>query len=107
MVFRLIPEIEPWPANFGVAVAIDGVTAVVGKNTDEDEPAGSAYVYNIDSCFLILGDVNGDGSVNLLDVQPFVELLTSGGYQAEADINQDGVVNLLDVGPFVELLSGG
>ena len=55
---------------------------------------------------VILGDVNLDGMVNLLDVGPFVELLGNGGFQAEADINQDGSVNLLDVGPFVDILGG-
>lgn len=54
---------------------------------------------------IILGDVNGDGVVNLLDVAPFVDAVSSGLYIPEADINQDGVINLLDVGPFVELLS--
>ncbi len=52
------------------------------------------------------GDVNQDGVVNLLDVSPFVDVVSSGGFQVEADINQDGVVNLLDVGPFIELLNG-
>ena len=56
---------------------------------------------------LILGDVNGDGAVNLLDVGPFVDLLGSGGYLPAADINGDGAVNLLDVGPFVDLIGGG
>ena len=56
---------------------------------------------------LLLGDVNGDGAVNLLDVGPFVELLTNGDYLPAADINGDGVVNLLDVDPFVDLLGGG
>ena len=52
------------------------------------------------------GDVNQDGVVGLLDVQPFVDLLVSGGFQLEADINQDGAVDLLDVGPFVKLVQG-
>ena len=56
---------------------------------------------------LLPGDVNQDGSVNLLDVDPMVELVTTGQFQPQADINRDGVVNLLDVGPFVELLSSG
>ncbi|MEM9411713.1 MAG: hypothetical protein AAGA30_11405 [Planctomycetota bacterium] len=56
---------------------------------------------------LLIGDVNLDGLVNLLDIEPFVTLLSNGGFQAEADINQDNVVDLLDVAPFVELLSGG
>lgn len=55
--------------------------------------------------FLIPGDINGDGAVNLLDVAPFVDLLGAGGFQDEADINGDGEVNLLDVTPFVDLLS--
>ena len=54
----------------------------------------------------ILGDINRDGVVDLLDVPVFLDLLTSGKFQPEADINQDGTVNLLDVAGFVELLSG-
>ncbi len=54
----------------------------------------------------LLGDVNCDGVVSLLDVDPFVELLTTGGFSAKADINGDGVVSLLDVDPFVALLVG-
>ena len=54
----------------------------------------------------LLGDVNLDGDVNLLDVQPFINVLSSGQYQAEADTNQDGIVNLLDVDSFIDLISG-
>lgn len=39
------------------------------------------------------------------DVVPFVDLITSGQFQAEGDINSDGVVDLSDVAPFVKLLS--
>ena len=54
----------------------------------------------------LLGDVNCDNDVNLLDVGPFVEVLATGELSFKADINQDGFVNLLDVAPFVELLTG-
>ena len=50
-----------------------------------------------------LGDVNRDGSVNLLDVMPFVNMPAS-SFLPEADINCDGSFDLLDVQPFVELL---
>ncbi len=56
---------------------------------------------------VLKGDVNLDGIVDLLDVSPFVALLTGGGFQAEADLNCDGIVDLLDVSPFVNLLTGG
>lgn len=63
---------------------------------------GGAFIMEL----TIIGDVNGDGAVDLLDVAPFVELLSNGKFLAEADINCDGVVDLLDVAPFVDLLLG-
>ena len=61
-------------------------------------------IARMDESFL-LGDVNLDGDVNLLDVEPFINILVSGNFQMEADINQDRSVDLLDVGPFVDLLT--
>ncbi len=53
----------------------------------------------------LLGDVNNDGHVSLLDVAAFVELLTNGGFDPAADVNGDGVVDLLDVPAFIELVT--
>ena len=63
-----------------------------------------AFVYGESN--ILLGDVNLDGQVNLLDVGPFVAIIASGTYQIEADTNQDGVVDLLDIDPFIDILSG-
>ena len=52
------------------------------------------------------GDVNMDRSVNFLDTSPFITLLSTGGFQAEADINQNEVVGFLDISPFIVILSG-
>ena len=54
----------------------------------------------------LLGDVNLDGEVNLLDVSSFVTAVTRGTFSCEADANEDGNVDLLDVAPFVMLLTG-
>ena len=56
---------------------------------------------------VVLGDLNGDGVVNLLDVDPFVNAVGNGIYSCEGDVNEDGVINLLDVEPFIAILSGG
>ena len=53
------------------------------------------------------GDINGDGLTNLLDVQPFVDILLSDEFDPVADLNNDGIVNLLDVGPFIDIISAG
>ena len=55
---------------------------------------------------VLLGDVNGDSVVDLLDVTPFVNTIADGTYLVEADINLDGSVDLLDVQLFVNLLIG-
>jgi len=51
-----------------------------------------------------LGDVNQDGVVNFADIDPFINVLISGGFQEEADANQDGVVNFSDIPAFIAAL---
>ena len=103
------PTLDPFsscdPSHFVVGTN-ELVFGVVGDLSKFD-PTGVEFECTVSFDTILLGDVNLDGSIDLLDVAPFVELITSGDFQAEADINQDGVVNLLDVGPFVGLLSGG
>ena len=56
------------------------------------------------------GDVNLDGTVNFLDISPFITVLAVGGSPAEAsqaDCNGDGTVNFLDISPFIGVLAGG
>ena len=55
----------------------------------------------------VLGDVNCDGVVNLLDVIPFIDAVANDVFNPKADINQDNAVNLLDVDGFVQLIAGG
>ena len=46
---------------------------------------------------LILGDVNNDLEVNILDVVQIATLILSNEFEYLADLNQDGVVNVLDI----------
>lgn len=54
-----------------------------------------------------LGDVDGNGMVELLDVAPFVDAVLTNTFVCEADTNEDDVVDLLDVAPFVDILLNG
>ena len=49
------------------------------------------------SICIILGDLSGDGIVNVLDVVAMVNLVLSGGFDEVADMNVDGTLNVLDV----------
>ena len=53
------------------------------------------------------GDTNGDGVINGLDIDPFVDVLLNGPYDPAMDYNEDGAVNGLDVDPFVSCVIGG
>ena len=81
-------------------------TATINANIVDLPTPFTGMAIKIESGVL-KGDVNMDGAINLLDVEPFVDALASGVFLAEADANCDGVVNLLDVEPFILLLTGG
>ena len=93
----------------GGLFSLDGT---IGQHDASTEMTGGSFSLTggfwagISNDSVLLGDVNMDGVVNLLDVAPFVAAISNGDFIAEADINGDGVVNLLDVQPFVDLLSG-
>ena len=55
---------------------------------------------------VLLGDVNLDQTVDFFDIQPFIDLLSDGMFQAEGDIDGNGAVNFLDIQPFIDILSG-
>jgi len=60
----------------------------------------------VDSNFYnTLGDVNQDGAVDFLDISPFILVLTTGEFIAQADIDQSGAVDFLDISPFIAILS--
>jgi len=63
----------------------------------------------------LIGDLNCDGRVNRLDIDPFVLALSDPDAYAKAypkcnrllaDVNQDGVPDNFDIDPFVALLTG-
>ena len=54
----------------------------------------------------ILGDANQDGVVDFGDIQPFIGILSAGGFLEEVDVNQDGTVDFSDIQPFIAILSG-
>ena len=58
--------------------------------------------------YLVLGDVNGDGAVNVLDVTTLVSYVlnepTSPFVEAAADVNGDGNINSLDITAIVSII---
>jgi hypothetical protein len=55
-----------------------------------------AQKYGLDY-FNILGDVNGDDVINILDVVIIVGYILDNLHISNADVNNDGLVNVLDI----------
>jgi len=124
-----------WPGTALIEVA--GV-APSGKNiyrwttNSEDEPSGilfsnygtpqtsdfafvnggyyteSGYVGTIEQAEVIVGDVNGDGSVNASDVTAIYNYILNGNtsYLSTSDVNGDGSVNASDITAIYNIIMG-
>ena len=91
---------------YGFSVAIFEMTLVIGAPCADFGGSNIGSAQRIVLEPILIGDVNRDGAVDLLDVSPFIEVLTTSEFQPEADINSDGTVDLLDVSPIIDLLIG-
>ncbi|MBO4804168.1 MAG: dockerin type I repeat-containing protein [Muribaculaceae bacterium] len=52
------------------------------------------------------GDVNGDGEVNIADVNALIDMILSGQTSASGDVNSDGEVNIADVNAVIAIILG-
>ena len=53
----------------------------------------------------LLGDVNGDGVLNVLDVVTLVNIILNGDdYILAGDMNQDGALDVLDIVTLVNII---
>ena len=64
----------------------------IGRNVDAGEQPG------------IKGDVNGDGEVNIADVNAIIEMILSGVNEPRGDVNGDLEVNIADVNAVIEII---
>ena len=52
----------------------------------------------------IVGDVNGDGEVNIGDVNAFIDMILAGIQDKMGDVNGDDEVNIGDVNAVIDLI---
>ncbi|TWT43607.1 Soluble aldose sugar dehydrogenase YliI precursor [Phycisphaerae bacterium RAS1] len=106
---------------------IDGVTSFEDISLEIDPPgsllinaitshgedaAGEIYIcdqggeiYKLIPNGPVVGDCNADGTIDILDINPFADLIANASYDYVADINLDNADNILDINPFVALLA--
>ncbi len=54
----------------------------------------------------LLGDINEDGIINILDVVQIVNFVLNNNFQENADLNQDGEINVIDIVQLVNIILG-
>lgn len=52
----------------------------------------------------ITGDVNGDGEVNIADINAVIDMILSGTFNANGDVNGDGEVNIADINAVINVI---
>ncbi len=78
-------------------------TDILG-NTRDSQPDAGCYEYGASGA--VSGDINGDGSVDALDLQLLINMILSGGYDSKADLNKDSSVDAVDLQALVNIILG-
>ena len=102
-----IAEGEVWSdQNAWISVSAD--TTSISLNTGaEDSEINSPSDYTVAGAAVLLGDVDLNGVVEFLDINPFIGVLTANGFQPEADCDESGEVDFLDISALIAILSAG
>ena len=94
------------------------LTAVWNLNLTSSQPAtfrismigggtAATYVDDIALYYIDLtGDVNGDGEVNITDVNAIINLIITGLDNPRGDVNSDGEINITDINAVIYIITG-
>ena len=84
--------------DFAHAVITNNVTTATIDLADLD------CMYFSDGTASVPGDVNGDGEVNIADINAVIDLILKGTTDTHADVNGDGEVNIADINAIIDII---
>ena len=81
------------------------------KNTICAEAIGTRHVLNDEMCIVnpsdnpsVKGDVNGDGEVNIADINAVIDIILSSSSNSAGDVNWDGEINIADINAIIAII---
>ena len=90
-------------------ITIKSIKFSINKNSEAGD-----HVMNMKSFYchypdipepqVLKGDVNGDGEVNITDVNDIIDCILMGSSAINADVNNDGEVNITDVSDIIDII---
>lgn len=87
-----------------------GPKTILIKNTRFGTTTGQEINFPDETCNVtsltssLRGDVNGDGVVNISDINLIINMILSGTFNAKGDVNSDGVVNITDINAVINII---
>ena len=104
---KVMTYTDNWTSFVDYAMGSDfpDATASLGCGTNVELPITElGYTYE-----RMLGDVNGDGFINISDVTTLIDMLLGAevGYPVNADVQTDGSINIADVTSLIDFLLAG
>ena len=56
---------------------------------------------------MLPGDVNGDGEINIADINAVTDIILTDASEPSGDVNGDGEINIADVNAIIDIILGG
>ena len=72
----------------------------------EHEYSMEEYLFNVVLDNILIGDINNDQLINVIDVVLLVNYVLNNNYSIESDLNNDSSLNVLDIVILVSLIVG-
>ena len=92
----------------GTPIIINSTTTIKAMATAPDlyDSDVATFVYRVGNG--LMGDVNGDGEVNIADVNAVIDIILGGNVDADtrdrADVNEDGEINIADINAVINII---
>ncbi|MBQ6080785.1 MAG: family 10 glycosylhydrolase [Muribaculaceae bacterium] len=61
-----------------------------------------SFVYKANA--VVPGDVNGDGEINISDINCIIDMILGGTVDSHGDVNGDGEINIADINTLIDLI---
>jgi len=88
----------------GNVVGVSSGEAVITATLSADPTVTASCMVSVIKGDTLKGDVNGDGEVNISDVNVLIDVLLGYSTNPLADVNEDGEVNISDINYVIDLI---
>ena len=102
-VFAIRVPADATPGNYSVSVRDIWLSTGDPDNAGDGGIDPFTFTVTVKQGFLV-GDVNNDGDVNVIDITALIDEIMNDGTNERADVNQDGEINVIDITALIDII---